>query len=857
MLVPLSWLRDYVQWDLSTTELAELLTLAGLEVEATKHVGDWWDAETLKVGEVVGVHPHPQADRLVLVDVMDGADTPERVVTGAPNLFAYREAAELPVLKVAFARAGAELVDAYAEARPRPRKRLKASKIRGIRSRGMVCSELELGLSEEHEGIFLLPEDAPVGMPLREYLREEILELDLTPDMARCLSMLGVAREVSALTGCGPVQLPPETPLPVVDTGSAAHDLVDLAIDDPDLCPRYVAAVVRGVTVGPSPTWMQQRLARAGMRPINNIVDITNYVMLEMGQPLHAFDYDLLVQRSRALGDAKPCIRMRTARADETIVTLDSTMRTLAPSMLLITDQAGPIAIAGVMGGAETEVSAETRTILIESATFDGINNRRTAQSLHLHSEASHRFTRGVPAALNPRAAARAATLMCELAGGRIAGPLADAWPRPPVPHAICLTASEVNRQLGMALTLNEIQAALHRLDIASQPHADLPADVSEQARFGLQRTEQEPVLVCTPPWHRLDLRIPADLTEEVARIIGYDQVGLTYLYDEIPVHPPNEILDTEDRIRDILAGIGLQETIGYSYTSRTNHEKLSQHADSRARQAAYVELANPYSPERSVMRRDLLVSALESLAFNLRYAERQAAFEIGLEYHPDEAAAPYPRELRCLQLVMTGPRHQSHFEHEGPSPLYDYYDLKGVLETLFSCLHLDHRIEFQADQDIRYGPYCARIELDGTSIGLAGELHPSVRRAWSLPDQRIAVAKLAIAPLVSPAWTVRQIKPISAYPPVIEDLAFQVDIKVPAHQVASAIRTGGGALLTRVELFDLYQGTPLPPDQKSLAYRVTYQSPSRNLGEKETSRIRRKIAQAVARAVDGRLRTG
>ncbi len=854
MLVPLSWLREYVSWERSPTELAETLTLAGLEVVAIEQIGDWWDSETIVVGQVEGVYPHPQADRLVLVDVAYGGNAPERVVTGAPNLFEFRNQEDLPRLKVAFARAGAQLVDAYSDERPRPRKKLKPTKIRGVRSTGMVCSELELGLSEEHEGILLLPEDAPVGMPLCAYLRDDILELDLTPDVCRGLSMLGVAREVAALSGRGPLQLPlPNLASQAVD--ETPHALVDLVIDEPNLCPRYVAAIVEEVEVGESPPWMQQRLSRAGVRPINNIVDITNYVMLETGQPLHAFDYDLLVARAKTAGRNKPLIRVRRARSGETMTTLDGVQRTLASDMLLITDTSGPVAIAGVMGGAETEVTASTRTILLESATFDGINNRVTAQNLRLHSEASHRFTRSIPPTLNPLAAGRAVELMAELAGANYIAPLADVYPKIQETPTVCLTASEVQRQLGMTLSLDEIAAALQQLDIATETILDPTSEPNRFVQYGLSREGKEPVLACQPPWHRLDLTIPADLTEEVARIVGYDQVGYTYMPEEIPLHLPSHELETEERIRDILTGLGLQETIGHSYSSPENHYRLMQHVADREATLEFVELANPYNPEKSVLRRDLLVSALENLTLNLRHSHRLAAFEIGLEFRPDADLAPFPQEQRTLQLVMTGPRYLPYFAQPVSDETFDYFDLKGVLETMFSRLNLDN-VSYEATLDDRYGPYCARMLLGERPIGLIGELHPSIRAAYQLPSQTIAIANLAIDPFVSPSWAVRQIDPISPYPAVVEDLAFLVDMETTAQQVLMAIREGGGTALTETKLFDLYQGHPLPETQKSLAFKVTYQSHTHNLNPKDTERIRRKIVQAVAQQTGGELRS-
>src|SRR5215469_4529199 len=540
MLVPISWLKEYVELKLPTKQLADRLSLAGLKVERMEKTGEWWDPEHIVVGQVVAVKAHPNADRLVLVDVDYGGPAPEEVVTGAPNLFQYKDMQNLPVLKVAFARVGAVLIDAYSDERPRPRKKLKSSKIRGIPSNGMVCSERELGLSEEHEGILLLPEDAPVGMPLRDYLGDEVLELDLTVDMARGLSMIGVAREVSALT-LAELHLPPGEPHPlapspskmergepsVMERGKRAQDYVAVEIADPELCNRYTGMVIRDVQTGEAPGWMQDRLIKAGMRPISNIVDITNYVMLEWGQPLHAFDYDLLVERAKKAGSPKPTVIVRKARAGERITTLDGVERELDESVLLITDTLGPIAIAGVMGGADTEVHAGTRNVLLESATFDGINNRRTSQKLKLHSEASQRFTRGVPATLNAIAASRAASFMRDYAGGQIVPGMVDNYPVPQVQRVVYTTESDTQRILGMDVSLAEIADGLQRLDFVTEVCTVLPDAPStlEQAVFGLHIEPDERLLRCTAPWHRLDIQVPADLTEEVARIIGYDRI--------------------------------------------------------------------------------------------------------------------------------------------------------------------------------------------------------------------------------------------------------------------------------------------------------------------------------------------
>lgn len=581
MLVPLSWLREYVDIPLPTPRLAERLTLAGLEEASLTNTGEWWEEDKIVVGQVAAVLPHPDADRLVLVDVdhqpSQGAADPvlQRVVTGAPNLFQFNDrslsSGDLPVLKVAFAREGALLNDAYSDKRPRPRKRLKKAKIRGVESLGMVCSELELGLSEEHEGILLLPDDAPIGQPLRHYMGDEILEIDLTPDMARCLSMWGIAREVQALSG-GAVHLPEDVDASYGE--DSASDYVSARIIDSDLCQRFTGTVLRDIKVGESPRWLQERLSSAGMRPINNIVDITNYVMLETGQPLHAFDYDLLAARAANTGDASPTIIVRTAENGETLQTLDGQERKLEPTMLVIADKAGAVAIAGVMGGAETEVHGETRNILLESATFDGINNRRTSQTLRLHSEASHRFTRGVPASLNDLAARRAANLMQQIAGGRVVPGVVDTYPVQQPEIKVFTSRSDVKRLLGMDLSLSEIGSALRKLEFEVEELPEVPAGASERAAFGLARAEGEPVIAATVPWHRLDVSLPADLTEEVARVVGYDSISETLLNTVLPPQRRNAPLETEENIRDILIGTGLQDTVNHTLTTPENHAR-------------------------------------------------------------------------------------------------------------------------------------------------------------------------------------------------------------------------------------------------------------------------------------------
>jgi phenylalanyl-tRNA synthetase beta chain len=863
MRIPISWLKDYVDLVEPVAALAERLTLAGLEVEAVHRIGEWWDPATLVVGRVAAVRPHPAADRLALVEVVlreAGADAGEQgarsetVVTGAPDMLGLRGVTPLPVLKVALALAGAVLVDPHSDRKPRPKKVLEPAEIRGVPSRGMVCSERELGLSDEHDSILLLPDDAPVGKPLREVLGGEVLEIALTPDLARCMSVIGVAREVAALTGAA-LRLPAAAALPAGSEAGGGDEVdeikveVEIEIDDPRRCNRYMAAMVRGVAIGPSPAWMRERLRAAGMQPISNVVDVTNYVMLEYGQPLHAFDHDQLVARAAAAGVPRPSIRVRPAAPGEEITTLDGVERALDGAELLIADSAGPLGVAGVMGGSESGIGADTRNVLLEAATFDAVAVRQAARQLKLHTEASSRFTRGVPATLNEVAVRRAAGLLERLAGGRLTA-VVDRYPVPQAPRRACLTASEVRRQLGLALELPEIRGCLERLEFTVE---ELPPAGGE-ASFGLRVEPGEAVLLCTAPWYRLDVEVPADLTEEVARIVGYAAIPPTRLSDTLPPPFPNPLLETEERIRDLLVGCGLYEHINYTLTTVESHESLGLPRQTPER---YVALDNPLSANRRVMRRSMLVSAVEALAANLRYTDRIRCFEVGRVYLPEQGYGIRPREERRVSVLLTGPRRRAsvHADPAGPEPL-DFFDLKGVLEALLSGLGWLDKIEVvPRPGEAPFGPRCAELAAGGDRLGILGELHPAVAERFGLAGRRVCVAELAIEPLVETSWQREAMPPLSNYPAVVEDLAFVVPEEVSAHDLAAAIRQAGAPLLVALELFDLYRGEPLPAGKKSLAFQLSFQSQDATLGSAEVSAVRQRIEQAVAQTLGGKLR--
>ncbi len=619
MKVPLSWLKDYVDITLPVDKLAERLTLAGLEVESVTRIGEMWERDKLFVGQILAVTQHPDADRLVLARVAYGAAEPLTVVTGAPNLYGYvgQDLGGGRGPKVAFAVVGARLIDGHSAERKIAT--LKAGKIRGIVSQGMVCSEKELDLSDEHEGILILPDDAPVGMPLVDYMGDAVVEFDIKGAFGHLQCVVGIARETAALTG----QPMRRDVLTILDSQPVAivpdADFTGIVIQAPDLCLRYSAALIERVQVAPSPLWMQQRLARAGMRPINNVVDITNYVMLELGQPLHAFDYDLLRERA---GD-RPTIIMRRAHPGEHLTTLDGVDRALDPDMLMITDTAGTIAVGGVMGGANTEVNDGTTAVLLEAANFDFLSIRRTSQMLKLSSEAGSRFGKRVDPELTVIALAWAGQLLEELAGGKVRPIYGDIYPARPQPKTIALDPGYVNRLLGVDVPVDEMVRICRALEFGVSESGGMGD--REKGRKGEPGNESalplshSPTLVVSVPSHRQDVNIPADLVEEIGRIYGYDRMPHTLMEDELPPQRRNVALDGEEKVRDVLVGAGLTEIITYTMVDIADDARIC--ADKAAPDAVdYVKVLNPLTADRAHLRRSLLPGQLE-------HGSRQPAF--------------------------------------------------------------------------------------------------------------------------------------------------------------------------------------------------------------------------------------
>ncbi|HEX7973220.1 MAG TPA: phenylalanine--tRNA ligase subunit beta [Anaerolineales bacterium] len=848
MKVPLSWVKDFVDISLSVEDLARRLTLAGLNVEEIEYVGlpmpDGraelqkngsrtgakisgleWDPEKIVVAEVLEVMPHPNADRLVLCRLNDGQQE-HIVLTGAPNLYPYKGQGALnPTLKVAYAKEGARLYDGHQPGQVLTT--LKRAKIRGVESYSMICSEKELGISDEHEGVILLDSDAPVGMPLVEYMGDAVFEIEITPNIARDANMLGVAREIAAITG-QPLRQPNYE---LQADGEPVEGQAAIEILNPELNPRFVLGLVKEVKIHPSSYTVQRRLRLAGMRPINNIVDATNYVMLEAGQPLHAFDYDVLVQRA----GGPPTILTRTAKPGEHLTTLDGVERTLNDFTVLVCDTAGALSIAGVMGGAESEVSERTRSVLLEGAAWNFINIRRTATAQRLASEAAYRFSRGVHPAMAERGVRRGLELMRAWAGGQVAQGLVDDYPLPPVDPTVMVTPQDVERWLGVRLSPAEIANLLYRLDFTVEI--------------------QDQTVSATTPDFRMDINTGivgvADLIEEIARIYGYDRIPETRLADELPPQRGNPSLEGEERVRDLLTGLGLQEVVTYRMTSP---EREARRLPDRQVDPDYVRLLNPIASDRNVLRKNLVSSVLEVVERNARLSNRIALFEIGPVFIP-AAPGDLPEEPARLAISMTGPRAELGWQPADSTPM-DFYDLKGVVDALLSGLHLEG-VHYEPAEDPTFHPgKCARVLLGDQVLGIFGELHPIVREHYEAPPTPLLSGEFDLQAIIEPISPLYDMRPVSAFPPVLEDLAVIVDETVPAGRVVEVIRQAGGATLTDVRLFDVYRGEQIGAGKKSLAYSLTYQVPDRTLTDQEVLQIRQRIIRRLDQELSAKIRS-
>lgn len=800
MRVSLKWLQEFVDIPVGVHELAERLTMAGLAVEGIEEPGR--EIAGVVTGRVREVRQHPNADRLLVCRVDVGRGEECEVVTGATNM---REGDIVPV-----ALEGARLCGGLT---------IKRSKFRGVVSEGMMCAADELGVGEDHSGILILPPDTPVGVDVKEYLGldDYILEFDLTPNRGDCLSILGVAREVAAI-----LKQPLRVPSPAVPDGPLPADRVRIDIVDTDLCRRYVARLATNVRVGPSPLWMQRRLQTAGIRPISNVVDITNYVMLELGQPLHAFDYDTL---------AGGRIVVRRARPGETLVTLDKVERQLTPDMLVIADAENAVAVAGVMGGLATEVTEKTTSILLESAWFDPSSVRRTSRQLGLRSEASLRFEKGVDLEGCLRAANRAMELMASIGAGEVLPGAVDEYPVRHKPRSIILRPERVAAILGVEVAANEAEDILRRLG------------------FGVRRNPD--AFLVQVPSHRVDIHLEIDLIEEVARLYGYDMVPETLPFGATTPAGRKRHQALLDRIREILAACGLTEAITYSFINPAWFDRLGLPAQDSLRRT--IRLANPLSEEQSVMRTMLLPGLLVTLVRNYqRQVTSAALFEIGKVFLP-VAGEQLPEERTHLGIALMGetPRGWNR-----PARPLDFFYLKGVLQTLADRLGLQFAWERSTT------PFChpgrtARITSRGEELGWAGEIHPDVTGAFDLPD-RVVACELDLERLlrVVPEQRATRFEGLPRFPSVNRDLAIVIDEKVPVASVMETIRDAGGDTLKELRLFDVFKGRQIPEGYRSLAFALRFRAPDRTLTEEEVNKRLEAIVSALAARWGAQLRS-
>ena len=801
MKVSLKWLQEYIDITLPPADLASRLTMAGTEVKGMQVMGRNW--ENIVVGQIIAVNPHPNADRLTLPTINLGTEQ-QTVVTGAPNLRLGD--------KVAFAHVGAQLIDGHTG----QVFLLKPAKIRGVVSTGMACSEKELGISDSHEEIMVLPAEAPVGTPLADYLGDVIFDLDITPNRPDCLSVIGIAREVAALTGQS-LHLPEVS---YEETASPIDQQIAVEIAAPDLCLRYCASLITGIKVAESPRWIQQRLLACGMRPINNIVDITNYVMLEYGQPLHAFDYHRIRGKR---------IIVRCAADGEAITTLDGVERVLSRDTLVIADAEGAVAIAGVMGGADSEVTQQTASILLEAANFNPASIHHTGNILCLPSEARARFERGIRPELTLLGLKRATQLIMQLAGGEAAKGMADVYPGRLVREPILLSAGMVNNLLGVDFSLDQIVGALASLGFDCKP----AGSASE-------------VWVTAPYW-RNDIYLVVDLVEEVARIIGYDEIPATMLSQPLPKQNPEPIISLKQEVGRILTGYGFQEVITYSLTSLEMLNKLLPEA--HPLEPMPLRVANPMTADQEYLRPNLRANLLAALSANRRHEEGGIRlFELGKVYLPRPKDLPDEPEMVCG--ILSGSRLEKSWQVE--DDLLDFFDAKGVVEGLLSQLGVEASFEECSDESLHPNGQAA-IVVAGNRVGVVGELHPKVAQAFEISGA-VYLFEINLAALLPFTIGYRMFRPIPRFPAIVRDMALVVNAEI-THQKVQDIITSF-PLVNQATIFDVYAGEQVPPGKKSLAYRVTFQSPTHTLTDEEVNEVQQQILSKLSHELGATLRT-
>ncbi|KGM44882.1 phenylalanine--tRNA ligase subunit beta [Neobacillus niacini] len=794
MFVSYKWLQDYVDLSgVSASELAEKITKSGIEVEGVDVLNE--GITGVVVGHVVERVQHPNADKLSKCQVDIGQGEPVQIICGAPNVAQGQ--------KVAVATVGAVLPGNF---------KIKRAKLRGEESNGMICSLTELGVEakvvpkEYSEGIFVFPQDAEVGTDAIALLNrnDEVLELGLTPNRADCLSMLGVAYEVGAILGR-------EVKLPEIDVqpvNEKASDYITVKVEANEDNPLYAAKVIKNVKIGPAPLWMQTRLISAGIRPHNNVVDITNYILLEYGQPLHAFDYDRLGSKE---------ILVRRAHDGEKFLTLDDVERTLTSDHLVITNGKEPVALAGVMGGANSEVTSDTTTVLLEAAYFTGGTVRKASKDHGLRSEASARFEKGVDPNRVRAAGERAAYLMARYAGGEVLEGASEVNTLTVEPAVVSITLEKINSVIGTNLTVQDVEAIFERLQFTVNV--------------------EENVITVTAPTRRGDIKIEEDLIEEVARLYGYDNIPKTL---PIGSATPGKLSDYQEKrriVRQYLEGAGLYQAVTYSLTSE---EKAAQFA---LEKRDFIRLAMPMSEDRSILRLSIMPQLLEVLKYNsARQNDSLAVYETGAVFLANGNEV-LPEEQEHLAGAVTGLWHSHSWQ--GEKKAVDFYVLKGILEGLFAKLGLTESVTYvQAKVDNMHPGRTAEIHLNGERIGFVGQVHPTMQKELDLKDTY--VFELSLKAVLEEATTALRYEAIPRFPSITRDIALVVDKETVSGVLKDVIQSAGGKLLKEVSVFDLYEGDRMEEGKKSIAYSLKYMDPERTLTDEEVTKVHTQVLEAL-----------
>lgn len=810
MRAPLRWLKDYVDFDEAPESLGDRLTMAGIPVEGIDRPGQ--GLKNIVTGLIRSVDPHPNADRLS-VCVLDVGGKTVRIVTAATNVMAGQ------IVPVALA--GAVLADG---------KVIQPTDFRGVASDGMLCSAEEIVgdtkiiAPEKRDGIYILPPRTGLGQDIRTVmgLDDVTLEFELTANRADCFSVLGLAREIGVLTG----KRARRPMLPLQERGDGkASDMATVEIKEPGLCARFCARIFTNIRPGESPLWMQHRLQAAGMRPISNVVDVTNFVMLEMGLPMHAYDYNLLAKRS---------IIVRRAAQGEKLTTLDGVKRELTSDMLVIADAVQAVGLAGVMGGLATEISASTKTVLLEAAAFYGPNVRRTSRGLGLRSEASGRFERGVDVAAIPLAINRAAQLLEEMGACDVVPGMIDVYPQVVLPAQFEFTPAWVNRYLG----------------------SDIPAaamlEILDKLEFGL-KVEGESVVVTAPTW-RHDVTGPVDIAEEVSRIYGYEHIPATQPVG--PMREGGEVGDRNltDRARDLMTGLGFCETLSFSFSHADFFDQLRLPADSPLRCA--IPIMNPITDEFPILRTTLIAGLLETVARNLsRKNEDLKLYEVGNTYHAENLPlVSHPKEECRLCGVLAGRRDGAEWCHS--RELVDFFDAKGAVESLLAGLGIADWKILRSQAPWLHPGKQADFVVASTTVATVGALHPKVQEAFGIAKP-VYVFKVNLSDLAPWATgSVQKYSPLPKYPAISRDLAVVLADAVPASEVLATVRQSGGELLADFRLFDVYTGERVEKGMRSLAISLLFRATDRTLTDEEADAPFRAIVTQLEKQFGAKLRS-